>query len=128
VVIAVIAILAALLLPALASAKRKPKLATCQSNFHQIYIACSAYANDFNDYFPICTVGGANNPPAFNNLAFVDYTEYFSRSGTAVSQGGFKFVVRQLGRGCCLDISVSMQAPSSYGAWVCIETEMSYSM
>jgi prepilin-type N-terminal cleavage/methylation domain-containing protein/prepilin-type processing-associated H-X9-DG protein len=86
VVIAIIAILAALLLPALASAKRKAKLATCQSDFHQIYIACSAYANDYNDYFPICTVGGANAAPAFNNLAFVDYTEYFSRSGTAVSQ------------------------------------------
>ena len=86
VVIAIIAILAALLLPALASAKRKAKLATCQSNFHQTYIACSAYANDYSDYYPICTVGGKNGPPAFNNLAFVDYTEYFSRSGTAVSQ------------------------------------------
>jgi prepilin-type N-terminal cleavage/methylation domain-containing protein len=62
VVIAIIAILAALLLPALASAKRKAKLATCQSNFHQIYIACSAYANDYSDYYPICTVGGANKP------------------------------------------------------------------
>jgi prepilin-type N-terminal cleavage/methylation domain-containing protein len=57
VVIAVIAILAALLLPALAGAKRRAKLAQCQNNFHQIYIACLAYANSYDDYFPICAIG-----------------------------------------------------------------------
>jgi prepilin-type N-terminal cleavage/methylation domain-containing protein len=55
VVIAIIGILAALLLPALVGAKRRAKLAQCQSNFHQISVACYAYANDYNDYFPICT-------------------------------------------------------------------------
>ncbi len=82
VVIAIIAILAALLLPALASAKRKAKLATCQNNFHQIYIACITYANDYNDYYPICVVGGGN-ATGFNNLEFVDYTEYFWGGGKA---------------------------------------------
>ena len=78
VVIAIIAILAALLLPALAAAKRKAKLATCQSDFHQVFIACSAYANDYNDYYPICTTGGGNAPPTYspNHLSFVDYSEY----------------------------------------------------
>jgi prepilin-type N-terminal cleavage/methylation domain-containing protein len=80
VVIAIIAILAALLLPALAAAKRKAILATCQSNFHQVYIACAAYANEYNDYYPICTTGGANSGGKFNNLEFVDYTEYFYRN------------------------------------------------
>jgi prepilin-type N-terminal cleavage/methylation domain-containing protein len=53
VVIAIIAILAALLLPALAGAKRRAKLAQCQSDFHQISVACYTYANDYNDYFPV---------------------------------------------------------------------------
>ena len=76
VVIAIIAILAALLLPALVAAKRKAKLATCQSNFHQIFVACNIYASEYNDYSPICTTGGNNSPSSYNNLAFVDYTEY----------------------------------------------------
>src|ERR1039458_1404539 len=42
--------------------------------------------------------------------------------------GGFKFEVRQIGRGCHPDISVSTQAPSSCGVRVCIETEMSFSL
>jgi len=73
VVIAIIAILAALLLPALAAAKRKAKLAQCQNNFHQISLACYIYANDYNDYFPICTVGAYNNG-TFNHLGDAHYT------------------------------------------------------
>ena len=60
VVIAIIAILAALLLPALAGAKRRAKLAQCQGNFHQISVAGYVYANDYNDYFPICAFGQVN--------------------------------------------------------------------
>jgi len=94
VVIAIIAILAALLLPALAAAKRKAKLATCQSNFHQISAASYVYANEYNDYFPICTVGGGNAPPVFNHLNDAHYTYYVAYEGnlpgplnTVVNQG-----------------------------------------
>jgi len=83
VVIAIIAILAALLLPALASAKRKARLAQCQSNFHQIAVACYVYATSYNDYFPICTVGGGNTPPTFNHLSDAHYTYYVAYEGNA---------------------------------------------
>lgn len=46
VVIAVIAILAALLLPALSRAKEKGRRAACQSNLHQIGLAMRMYADD----------------------------------------------------------------------------------
>ncbi len=61
VVIAIIGVLAALLLPALAGAKRRARLAVCQSNFHQISVAAHVYAGDYNDYFPICNYYGAVN-------------------------------------------------------------------
>ena len=53
VVIAIIAILAAMLLPALAIAKRKAQRIQCLNGMHQIYIACAIYAGDFSDYYPV---------------------------------------------------------------------------
>jgi prepilin-type N-terminal cleavage/methylation domain-containing protein/prepilin-type processing-associated H-X9-DG protein len=50
VVIAIIGILAALLLPALASARRKAWQVSCVNNLKQIGIAFHLYANDFSDY------------------------------------------------------------------------------
>ncbi len=51
VVIAIIAILASMLLPAIASAKEKGRMARCQSNVHQIGIAMMLYTEDNADSF-----------------------------------------------------------------------------
>jgi prepilin-type N-terminal cleavage/methylation domain-containing protein/prepilin-type processing-associated H-X9-DG protein len=52
VVIAIIGILAALLLPALSSARQKAYAAACIGNLRQIGIAMSLYAPDYRDWLP----------------------------------------------------------------------------
>ena len=57
VVIAIIAILAAILLPALNSARERGRTASCLNNLKQFSTANISYADDYDDYF----IGGALN-------------------------------------------------------------------
>ena len=59
VVIAVIAILAAMLLPALSRAKVQAQSARCKSNLHQIGLMTQTYVGDYNDKYPyyFCETG-----------------------------------------------------------------------
>jgi prepilin-type processing-associated H-X9-DG protein/prepilin-type N-terminal cleavage/methylation domain-containing protein len=62
VVIAIIGILAAMLLPALNSARDRGKTTVCVANLKQIGIAVTMYADDHDDYYPTGYIqSGADN-------------------------------------------------------------------
>ena len=66
VVIAIIAILAALLLPALASAKRKALATQCLGHLRQLHLATQLYVGDNEEHLPFAWVD--DNDPTENNF------------------------------------------------------------
>ena len=76
VVIAIIAILAAILLPALNSARERGRTASCINNLKQVGLAQLAYANDFNDF--IFTFGSFNHGTARHG----SYTHWGDKLGS----------------------------------------------
>jgi len=61
VVIAIIALLAAILLPALSRAREKGRQATCQNNLKQIYVALKSYSDDENEAILTGTCNAGRN-------------------------------------------------------------------
>jgi len=61
VVIAIIAILAAMLLPALASAKQRANNAKCMSDMKQIGLGFNLFVDDNADHYPAAACDGADN-------------------------------------------------------------------
>ena len=75
VVLAIIALLAALLLPALGRAKESARAAVCLSNLHQIGIALQLYVSENNNKLPVMrdvstdpAVAATNTFPAINRV------------------------------------------------------------
>ena len=52
VVVAIIAILAAMLLPALSKARERARMASCMNNLKQISMGIAMYINDYDEYWP----------------------------------------------------------------------------
>ena len=57
VVVAVIAILAAMLLPVLSKTRRQAKMTLCMNNLRELGLGLTMYASDSDDYYPRRTIG-----------------------------------------------------------------------
>ena len=95
VVIAIIAILAAILLPALNSARERGRAASCINNLKQLNNAFLGYVDAHEDYFPACGINNNNSSVrwgtslkpflgmAYNNVNNAADT-YYSKGGSFV--------------------------------------------
>jgi len=86
VVIAVIALLAALLLPALQSAKNKMQELVCKSNMRQWGIAIQMYTGDYNGAFPIARDAQVGYSNYASYLAY-----YVNRNGNLCNVNYFRY-------------------------------------
>lgn len=72
VVIAIIAILASMLLPALANARKRAKSSQCISNLKQYMLVHINYMGDFSNYFLGCYRDGESSYPVYGSLGYID--------------------------------------------------------
>ena len=82
VVVAIIAILAALLFPAMSTVKQKSRAVLCQSNKRQCMLATTSYASDFNGQTPPAAADNATPRACPARLWYVNllFNEYIPRN------------------------------------------------
>ena len=95
VVIAIIAILAALLLPALQAARDSAKKAVCLNNLRQLYVTFQLYATDYNSSLPKLsgTAGGIDQGSLYDHIYPWPYflNPYVAAPAPAFSLGDVSF-------------------------------------
>jgi len=85
VAIAIVAILAAMLLPALAKARQKAQTASCTSNLKQMGAAMAMYFADARDEIPPCRMIPVTNP-AGQQYSWDDYLNSYLGTQWTLSQ------------------------------------------
>jgi len=84
VVVAIIAILAAMLLPALSQARERSRRAVCISNLHQLGLATLMYVQDYDGFYPYAGTkantdrGGADMCTANRGMTVVSISPYIN--------------------------------------------------
>ena len=92
VVIAIIAILASLLLPALAKAKRQSFIAKCLSNLKQQGLVFAMYANDNKQQYPLGTTPpGMNGGGGIDDWPVVPFVDYLKLANPYISTNNRPF-------------------------------------
>ena len=87
VVIAIIAILAAMLLPALKNARETSYRITCKNNMKQVFLACEAYASDYNGYVPATLVFPPSPTHTFGWIGALVYYDYIKKPPGSYTYG-----------------------------------------